>query len=133
MEKLGQAGNTYYIFDSNGDGVSFTNLGRFVSKVKLSNVSLFLRSIKEVNVLSILGMSGVNRSDVFFNGASGVSNIGYMELIKKAKTLSNMGFIPFRIQREEEPGLMQVLFIIRPGTVSKEKVRELLHVACWRE
>ena len=108
-------------------------MGRLISNVKLSNVSLSLRTIQDVNVLSILGMSGANKSDVYFDGIAGTTNTGYVELVNKAKSLSNMGFVPFRFQRGEEPGLMQVLFLMKPGTVTREQVKELLNINEWRK
>lgn len=132
MERLAQSGNTYYIFDKDGEGASFTYLGRPISNVKYSNVSLSLRNIQNVHVLSILGMSGINKSDVFFDGFAGTTNTSYVELTKKAKDLSNMGFVPFRIPRFEEPGLMQVLYIMKPGSVTRDDIAKLLDIKEWR-
>ena len=73
-QKMATAGNTYYIFDSNGDGMSFTAMGRAIGEVKFSNVSLILKNIQDVQVISILGLPSTNKCDVFFDGKSGVAN-----------------------------------------------------------
>lgn len=132
MEKLAQAGNTYYIFDSKGDGMSFSFMGRVLSWVKYANVSLSLRSVQDVNMLSILGVAGSNKSDVYFDGMAGSVSYECFELSQKAKTLSNMGIVPLRIVRDEQPGLMQILYVIRPETVTRDEVSKLLGVTKWR-
>lgn len=132
MEKLGNSGNTLYVFDKFGDGASFSNMGRFIANVKLANVSFVLRKIQDVEVLSILGSPTSNMCDVFFSGKAGVSPIGYMEAISKVRGLANMGVAPLRILRSEEAGLMQVLFVIRPSSVSHSSLQDLLNIKEWR-
>lgn len=132
MEKLAQAGNTYYIFDPNGEGMSFNSMGRVISEVKFANVCLSLRNVQDVTILSILGMPGVDRCDVYFDGMAGVADSQYMGLVTKAKSLSNMGLVPLRVPRTEQPGLLQVLFVIRAGSVSRDDISGLFGIKEWR-
>lgn len=131
-QKMATAGNTYYIFDSNGDGMSFTAMGRAIGEVKFSNVSLVLRNIQNVQVVSILGLPSTNKCDIFFDGKAGVANANQRDLIQKAKQLQCLNMVPLRAMRTEEPGLLQVIYALRPGTVSREQIAQLFGVTEWR-
>lgn len=131
-QKMATVGNTFYVFDSNGDGMSFTSMGRVISSVKFSNVSLTLRNIQDVQVISILGLPNVNKCDILFGCVAGTSCMTQRELVLKARQLPCLNIVPLRVMRVEEPGLLQVLYTVRPGAVSKEYLSELFGVKEWR-
>lgn len=131
-QKMATVGNTYYIFNDNGDGMSFNSMGRAISSVKFSNVSLILRNIQNVQVVSILGLAGSNKSDVLFDGQAGVSNLSQRDLSLKAKQLQCLNIVPLRVMRTEEPGLMQIFYVLRPGSVSRNQIASLFEIEKWR-
>lgn len=131
-QKMAVSGNTYYIFDDNGDGMSFTSMGRVVSSVQFNSVSLMMKNLQDVHVLSILGNPSVNKSDVLFDGQAGVSNLNQRDLVLKAKRLQCLNVVPFRVMHTEEPGLMQVIFALKVGSVSKTQLSSLFEIKEWR-
>jgi hypothetical protein len=133
METLGRAGNTIYLFGEDGNGMSFSSSGRFIASVPMKTASLVLRSTMPVNVISLLGKAGENRCDLYFNGEAGIVNYGYEKLIAGIVGLGNAGVIPLRVSRCEEPGLMQVLSVVKPGSISKGFLSEKFGVTNWRK
>lgn len=133
MEKLGRAGSTIYVFDSStGEGASFTSLGKFIANIHYSNVSLVLRSTQDVEVLSILGSADLDMCDVYFGGKAGTCPMCYSSAVAKTKGMANMGIAPLRIFRQEEAGLLQVMLIFRPNTLSEGYLKGLLNIKEWR-
>lgn len=132
MQKMAQMGNTYYIFDENGDGMSFSNMGIHTGNVSLSRMMFALRNINDIQVISVLGVIGSHRCDVYFDGESGVSNMSCSEVIGRARKLNGLMAIPFRVRRDSSKGLLQVILAVRPNSLSREEVGKYLGVSHWR-
>lgn len=115
-------GNKHYIIDSSvGNGFSFTDLGAGIEEVTSNYViSLCGNAIKEIDVISFLGSSVGNISDIYFNGK---------HLTVKEKVLNAYRMIPssinkysniiYRIPRDDlEVGLLQILLLYPKGVLN---------------
>lgn len=115
-------GNKHYIIDSSvGNGFSFTDLGAGIEEVTSNYViSMCGNAIKEIDVISFLGSSVGNISDIYFNGK---------HLTVKEKVLNAYRMIPssinkysniiYRIPRDDlEVGLLQILLLYPKGVLN---------------
>ena len=115
-------GNKHYIIDSSVDnGFSFTDLGAGIEEVTSNYViSICGNAIKEIDVISFLGSSVGNISDIYFNGK---------HLTVKEKVLNAYRMIPssinkysniiYRIPRDDlEIGLLQILLLYPKGVLN---------------
>ncbi len=115
-------GNKHFIIDSSaGNGFSFTDLGAGIEEVTSNYIiSMCGNTIKEVDVISFLGSSVGNISDIYFNGK---------HLTIKEKVLNAYRMIPssinkysniiYRIPRDDlEMGLLQILLLYPKGVLN---------------
>lgn len=115
-------GTKHYIIDSSvGNGFSFTDLGAGVEEVTSDYViSICGNTLKEVDVISFLGSSVGNISDIYFNGKhltvrEKVLNV-YRMLPSNISKYSN---IVYRIPRDDlEIGLLQILLLYPKGVLN---------------
>lgn len=132
MQRMSRTGNTYYIFDEDGTGKTFNGMGSYTGDTKLVSVCFSLKSVMDVQVLSILGIPGSKVCDVYFDGYAGIANCDCKELINKARKLPNLLTVPLRIPVDESEGVLQVLFVTRVGSYTAKYFESLLGINRWR-
>lgn len=132
MQRMSRVGNTCYIFDNDGSGRVFNSMGRCTGETRFESIVLTLKTVVDVDVISVLGIPGSNCCDVYFGGMAGVSNHDCKEIVMKIKKLPNLLTVPLRLSPEESQGVLQVLFVARKNCFSVSDISRVADVKQWR-
>lgn len=136
-EYMVKVGLNYYLIDlSLDEGYVFSEYGRGCNRVSAKYVLSIcsFNAMIPVNIFSILHDSMTNMSEVYYQGYKCLLKENAISIFKKIpKVFDKATFIPFRILREEQEGLSQILVPFKNNSVSFDMLNEVYGNMDWEE
>lgn len=130
-EYLCKVGRTVYLVNLDTDeGYTFNSFGdpQGLTTGKLGYANS--RSQLEVDLLSFLGESCVNVSEIYFQGEVGVVNVDYMTAYQKLKDIvPKADYLVYRVKHDE--GAIQILVPCKKNMLTKLDIEKTLGTVKW--
>lgn len=133
-EYFAQKGDKYYIIDINtNEGYSFSDLGKGLEKLQAGYIVSICSVVRPVDVLSILSTANSNMCEIYYQEKRAlISETGISVYAKIPKNYPKETIIPFRVVRDDCPGLTQILVPFKKGTVTNEMLGSVFGGVVWR-
>lgn len=132
-EYVAVKGDRIYVFNLiTNEGFAFTGLGRSIEPVMGKYIITQVGSAQETDILSILGDSNKNESELYYMGKRAViSKTALSVYASVPKNLPKVNKIPLRVLRKEAPGVTQLLIPFSKGAVSFEELNNIFGELSW--